>query len=116
MKTKTPKKDPFVITAKQARTLMEPHKECGKLRVHCMDTPGFAMMGYNVDLKEIMNRLKKLEETEPDQIKLAGPNMQAVNHGICYWRNDETGYVFIETNKEKLEAFHKEVGAKFPKK
>lgn len=116
MAKKLTKKDPYVLTVKQARALMEPHKEGGKLRVHCMDNPGFAMMGYNVDLKETMNRLKKLEQTEPDQIRLGGPNMQAVNHGICYWKNDETGYVFIKTNKEKLEAFHKEVGVKFPKK
>jgi len=115
MKTKE-KKDPYVITAKQARSLMEPHKEKGKLRVHCMDNPGFAMMGYDVDLKTIMERLKKIEADEPDQIRLAGPNMQSIQHGIAYWKDNQTGYVFIKTNEQKLEAFHKEVGVKFPKK
>ena len=115
MKTKE-NKDLYVITAKQAKSLMETFKEKGKLRVHCMDNPGFAMMGYNVDLKTIMERLKKIEADTPDQIRLAGPNMQSIQHGIAYWKDDKTGYVFIQTDKNKLEAFHKEVGVKFPKK
>lgn len=116
MKTKTPKKDPYVITAKQARSLMGTFKEKGKLRVHTIDCFGPAIMGANCDLKTIMERLKEIELTEPEQIRLAGPNMLAMGHGFAFWKNDQVGYEYVQTDKKKLEALYKEVGLEFPKK
>jgi hypothetical protein len=63
-----------------------------------------------------MERLKTIEKTEPDQIRLAGPNMTGVGHGIGYWKNDKVGYEFLQTDKTKLEAHYKKVGLEFPPK
>lgn len=113
---KKQEQDPHRLTAKEARALLDTHKEKNKLRVHTIEGMGPIMMGCNVDLKIIMERLKQIESTEPDQIRLAGPNMTGVGHGIGYWKNDKVGYEFLQTDKTKLEAHYKKVGLEFPSK
>jgi hypothetical protein len=98
------KTDLHKLTPEIALSLLEPHKERMKLRVHSFTGGGFALMGCDIDLTQIKKYLK-----ETSDIRLAGPNMLGMGHGVAYY-DEKQGYVFLETNKEKLAKIFNERG------
>lgn len=98
------KKDPHKLTYKEALELLAPHKEKRKLRVHTFTTV-FALMGCSIDLTTIKKRLKESED-----IRLSGPNMRGMGHGLAYYFDNMEGYVYLKTDEEKINALHLERG------
>lgn len=62
------------------------------------DIPGLAQLGCNWDRNDILNTMKKFENT----LQISGPNAQKCGHGLALI--DASGPLFIETKKEKPEA------------
>ena len=94
--------NPFRISKEVAMTILQPHKEGRKWRIHTLE----GCMGCDVDLDIIEKRL------ETSQILLAGKNRQAVGHGVAYF-DEIRGYMFLETDEKKLKALHKKLKLKF---
>lgn len=89
------KKDPYDLTPDEALTLLLPHLDGRKKRVHTLEGGSF-MMGCDIDLTIIKKRLK-----ETESIKLSGPNMHGMGHGIAYFVEGR-GYLFLETDMSKV--------------
>lgn len=89
------KKDPYDLTEKEALTLLLPHIEKRKKRVHSFEGGPF-LMGCDIDLTQVKKYLK-----ETESIKLSGPNMHAMGHGIAFF-DKKRGYTFLETDMDKV--------------
>lgn len=97
-------KDPHKLTYKEALALLQPHTERRKLRVHTF-TECFGLMGCDMDLSTVKKRLK-----ETSDIRISGPNMRNLGHGVAYYNEKMSEYVFLQTNDEKINAIHLERG------
>jgi hypothetical protein len=111
MKKKTETPDPHKLTAEEALKLLAPHKEDGKLRVHSLESGGFYMAGCDIDLDTVKEYFQKSKD-----IRLAGPNMYGMGHGLGFFHPKYKRYTFLETDKKKLDKFHKERGLVTPPK
>jgi Pyruvate/2-oxoacid:ferredoxin oxidoreductase gamma subunit len=100
--------DVEALTVDEALALLETHISKGKNRVYTLIGGGFALMGCDSDLSHIKKVMKA-----SDDIRLAGPNMTAIGHGVGVWTKN--GWEFISTNKEKLKAIHKQRGLTYNK-
>jgi hypothetical protein len=98
------KDDPHKLTPEEALSLVEVFEEFGRDRTHSLSGTGFGMFGCNMDMTSVEAYIKKEGEA-----RIAGPNMNAMGHGIAFFKQGE-GYIFIQTNKEKLDALIKERG------
>jgi hypothetical protein len=95
--------DKHVLTVDEAIALLSPHKEGRKLRVHTFEQRGKALWGCDMDLKNIKNYIKESED-----LRLSGPKMRAMGHGFAFFSS--VGYIFVETDRDKIDALHKERG------
>lgn len=93
-------KDKSELTHEEALKLLEVHLEGKKKRVHTFEG-GMFLFGCDMDLSTIKERLK-----ESKHICLSGKNMKAMGHGVAYKQKNES-YLFLNTDKVKLEAIHK---------
>ncbi len=96
------KKDKAVLTPMEALDLLSIHLEGKKKRVHTLEGfGGIAVMGCDIDLTNIKKIIKKSE-----YIGLAGSNMTGMGHGVAIDQKGK-GYLFLETDKIKLDAIYK---------
>ena len=100
------KDDPHKLTLKEALPLISVFKEFGRNRTHSFTGAGFGLFGCNMDMTSVEHQMKASGE-----IRIAGPNMNSMKHGIAYFKKGE-GYIFIETDMDKLNALIKERGIK----
>ena len=101
-KPKTKKEINCDLTIKEALELLAPHKEEGILKVHSFVGLGAILMGCDMSLKSVKKHFK-----ETKRIVLSGPHMRGMGHGIAYF-DEKQGYVFLETDKEKIDNINKE--------
>jgi len=90
------KNDPHKLTAAEAIALLSPHDEDGRQRVHTF-TASPMMMGCDVDLDDIIKRLDTSED-----IRLSGPRMYAMGHGVEFQDPKYNQIMFLEADKEKV--------------
>jgi hypothetical protein len=93
-------KDESELTPKEALELLQTHLEGKKKRLHTFEGGAF-LMGCDMDLSTIKERLNNSKH-----ICLSGKNMKAMGHGVAY-KQESGSYLFLETDKKKLEAIHK---------
>lgn len=103
-KKKVISEDKHKLTPKEALGLLAPHLEGRKKRVHSLVDCSIALLGADMDLSDVKKAFK-----ETDDIRLAGPNMKGMGHGLAYWHN-KMGYVFLETDMNKINTIHLERG------
>ena len=89
------------LTSTEALKLLEVHTEGKKKRVHTFDGFGGILMGCDIDLTGIKKKFKNAE-----YIGLAGVNMTGMGHGVAIQEKGK-GYLFLATDKKKLEAIYK---------
>jgi len=86
--------DKRFITPKEAISLLNDDKQ-----IHTFRNPtNGILLGCNNSRESIIERL----EANPDKIEIGGDACRRMEHGIAL---DDRGYLFIETNEEKLNAF-----------
>ena len=95
-----------VLTSKEALSLLEPHLEGRKKRVHTFEGFSGILIGCDVDLTIIKKRFK---EAGKDDLALAGSSMRGIGHGVGIF-DERIGWMFIESDKERVDAMHKEKG------
>jgi len=67
--------------------------------IHTFRNPNGILIGCDIDRKKIIELLNN----NPDKIELGGEMCKKLNHGVILY--DNKGYLFIETDFEKLNAF-----------
>ena len=85
-----------LLTPEDALSLLAPHKEGRKQRVHSFQGFSSVLMGCDIDLTQIKKRLKSATE-----ICLSGRNMRGMGHGVAY--HDGTAFTFLETDRVKID-------------
>lgn len=85
----------------EALDLLETHFEKNKERVHTLEGFGFGVMGCDIDLSEIKEKMKRAE-----RVCLAGVNMTGMGHGVAILEADKAP-LFLKTIEKKLNALHK---------
>lgn len=96
-------KDPALLTFSEALELLSTYKEGKKLRIHTYTGESSFVAGCNVDFSDIKKRLKA-----STKICLAEKMMKAVGHGVVFLDPKYNQFMFLNTDKEKLEAIHKQ--------
>ncbi len=91
-----------LLTTKQALSLLAPHLEKRKKRIHTLQNSGFALMGCNIDFKDVKERLTKADNN--GDICISGNNAQGSGHGVALYE-DGKGWLFLKTDRQKLEAY-----------
>lgn len=90
------KDDRRFLTAQEAITLLNDGEN-----IHTFTNPGTGLL-FGCDISR--ERMLQMINNPNNKIEIGGENARAIKHGIVLWENDE-GYMFIETNEEKLNAF-----------
>jgi len=108
-KTKTNAVD--YLTIAEALSLLATHTENKKLRVHTLEGTGFGMMGCDMDLTQIKRELNESFERDVNNIRLSGPNMRGMQHGVAYLTAKEN-WLFLETKKDLVDAMFAKKGLK----
>lgn len=85
--------DKRFITPKEAISLLNEDEQ-----IHTFRNPNGMLLGCDHSRESIIERL----EANPDKIEIGGDTCRRMKHGIIL---DDDGYLFIETNEEKLNAF-----------
>lgn len=94
------KQDNAVITVKEALELLAPHQSGRKKRVHTFQACSIALLGCDMDLSQIKDKLKAAFETDDTNVRLSGDNMRAMGHGVAFF--DGKTWTFLATDKYKL--------------
>ena len=81
------------ITPKEAISLLNDDEQIHTFRI----TNGM-LIGADHDRESLIERL----EANPDNIQIGGEQCRRMKHGLIV---EDGGYLFIETNEEKLNAF-----------
>jgi len=81
------------ITPEEAISLLNDGEE-----IHTFRNPNGMLIGCDISRENIVERLK----SNPDKIELGGDMCKSMKHGIVL---EDDGFLFIETNEEKLNAF-----------
>lgn len=102
-KKKTQAEDKALLNYEEALSLLAPHKEGKKLRVHSLEGNGLYMAGCDIDLSEIKKYFKASKH-----LCLSGPNMRGMGHGVAFFHPKYERYTFLETDKKKLDEFFKQ--------
>lgn len=82
------------ITPEQAISLLKEAEE-----IHTFRNPNGILIGCDIDRESIIEKLKLYS----DKIEIGGEACRNLQHGIVL--KDSRGYLFIETDMEKLDAF-----------
>lgn len=67
--------------------------------IHCIRNGSNLIVGCNHSRESLLKNMKDHEET----LELGGETCSSLNHGLVLC--DESGYLFIKTNKERIDAF-----------
>ena len=81
------------ITPEEAINLLNNDEQ-----IHTFRNPNSMLIGADHDRESIIERL----EANPDKIQIGGEQCRRMKHGLIL---EDGGYLFIETNEEKLNAF-----------
>lgn len=68
--------------------------------IHTIRNSPFTLIGFDRNRNGIIDLMKLHEST----LQLTGRVSRSMGHGMCL--EDEKGYLFIETDKEKLDRFN----------
>lgn len=86
------------ITAKEAESLL-PDKD----KIHTFYNMPFGLLGADWDREEIIEAL-----TKEDTIEITGETARSMSHGLAVYSKNitrQSQILFVETDKEKLDAF-----------
>lgn len=67
--------------------------------VHTFRSTGSVLLGADHERQTLIDRMKRYSET----LQIAGAMARGMKHGLIL--EDNVGYLFIETDEEKLNAF-----------
>lgn len=81
------------ITPEEAINLLNDGEQ-----VHTFRNPNGILLGCDVDRESIIERLK----SNPDKIEIGGETCRSMKHALIL---EDNGFLFIETNEEKLNLF-----------
>jgi len=98
-KTEVAKIDKSKLSISEALSLLSIHLEGKKKRVHTFEG-GVFLFGCDIDLSDLKSKLK-----ETGYIGLSGGNMRNMGHGVAI--EQDRGFLFLETDKVKLDAIFK---------
>jgi len=84
-----------VVTAREAISLLN---EEGN-QIHTFRNSAGMLLGCDHDRERLIEDIKKYEST----LEIAGDTARRTDHGLVLF--DETGALFIEVNKDKLDIF-----------
>ena len=87
-----------IITSKEAISLLNNDKRIHTFRKCIYDGAGL-LMGCDWNKKDIIKAIKK----HSDKLELGGKTCRSMKHGLIL--EDDSGYLFIETNENKLNEF-----------